>query len=291
LAFDTVDEAMLKEYFKELDVKSATIVRDSNGKSKGHGYIEFHKLDGLQKALQVHGMEFEGRILNADVAPDRRSHTDDKSRWGGSPSPSFGERNYPPASSAARRPGNFDNAPDDARPWRSTISKVVDSRPKLELKPRGTTPVDGTSGRQTKISLEDPFGGASDPEKLQKQAEERARRETEADQKRTAQLDKIKRERDEAASRAEAERNARLRTQRQQGVGDKIQEGNGNWRTGPSSKAGRGGYAAPVSKPGNIPAHIERPRPAPEQPSAKTNKKEEHATVNPFSVLGGEESI
>ena len=55
-------------------IKSSKIIRDRDDKPKGFGYVEFTTLDGLKKALEKDGAQFQGRNIRLSVADPRISN-------------------------------------------------------------------------------------------------------------------------------------------------------------------------------------------------------------------------
>ncbi|KAF2838144.1 RNA-binding domain-containing protein, partial [Patellaria atrata CBS 101060] len=72
LSFDAT-EGDIQDFFSGCDVTSVRIVEDKmERKPKGFGYVEFGNLDGLKKALELHGTQFQGRNVRISVADASR---------------------------------------------------------------------------------------------------------------------------------------------------------------------------------------------------------------------------
>lgn len=73
MAFDST-EGDVHDFFSGCEVTSVRIVEDKiDRKPKGFGYAEFATLDGLKKALELHGTQFQGRNIRISVAEPRKS--------------------------------------------------------------------------------------------------------------------------------------------------------------------------------------------------------------------------
>jgi len=66
----------IEEFFSACEVSNVRIVEDKSmfeeRRSKGFGYVEFHTLDGLKKALDLNGTQLKGRNIKISVADPRR---------------------------------------------------------------------------------------------------------------------------------------------------------------------------------------------------------------------------
>ena len=71
LSFDAT-EGDINDFFGECEVTNVRIVEDKlDRKPKGFGYVEFGSLDGLKKALELSGTQFQGRNIRVSVAEPR----------------------------------------------------------------------------------------------------------------------------------------------------------------------------------------------------------------------------
>jgi len=71
LSFDAT-EGDVQDFFTSCSVTSVRIVEDKlERKPKGFGYVEFGSLDGLKKALELNGQQFQGRNIRISVADPR----------------------------------------------------------------------------------------------------------------------------------------------------------------------------------------------------------------------------
>ena len=71
MSFDAT-EGDVQEFFSACSVTSVRIVEDKlERKPKGFGYAEFATLDGLKKALESNGSQFQGRNIKVSVAEPR----------------------------------------------------------------------------------------------------------------------------------------------------------------------------------------------------------------------------
>ncbi|KAF1971068.1 hypothetical protein BU23DRAFT_581830 [Bimuria novae-zelandiae CBS 107.79] len=83
LSFDAT-EGDINDFFAECEVTNVRIVEDKlERKPKGFGYVEFGSLDGLKKALDLSGVQFQGRNIRVSVAepPKDRPEMKDMSDW------------------------------------------------------------------------------------------------------------------------------------------------------------------------------------------------------------------
>jgi RNA recognition motif-containing protein len=71
LSFDAT-EGDISDFFAECEVTNVRIVEDKlERKPKGFGYVEFGSVDGLKKALDLSGTQFQGRNIRVSVAEPR----------------------------------------------------------------------------------------------------------------------------------------------------------------------------------------------------------------------------
>ncbi|KAF1994932.1 hypothetical protein P154DRAFT_446600 [Amniculicola lignicola CBS 123094] len=83
LSFDAT-EGDISDFFGDCAVTNVRIVEDKmDRKPKGFGYVEFGTLDGLKKALDLSGTQFQGRNIRVSVAepPKDREGSKDMSDW------------------------------------------------------------------------------------------------------------------------------------------------------------------------------------------------------------------
>ena len=72
MSFDST-EGDIQDLFADCDVTSVRIVEDRiDKKPKGFGYVEFGSLEGLKKALDFNGTQFQGRNIRVSVAEPRK---------------------------------------------------------------------------------------------------------------------------------------------------------------------------------------------------------------------------
>ncbi|KAF2733584.1 RNA-binding domain-containing protein [Polyplosphaeria fusca] len=157
LSFDAT-EGDIQDFFSGCEVTNVRIVEDKlDRKPKGFGYVEFGSLDGLKKALDLSGTQFQGRNIRVSVAEppkDRAEGSKDMSDWtrkgplpdlpgqGRRVSDRGGYRNFEAASDAGsergerRRPPPFesDGKPRDFGNWerRGPLSPVPQTGPPRE---------------------------------------------------------------------------------------------------------------------------------------------------------------
>jgi translation initiation factor 4B len=75
LPFDATN-GDVEDFFTECEVTNVRIVEDKlDHKPKGFGYVEFRSLDGLKKALELDGHQFNGRNIRISVAEPRKPST------------------------------------------------------------------------------------------------------------------------------------------------------------------------------------------------------------------------
>lgn len=73
MSFDAT-EGDITDFFAGCSVTHVRIVEDKmDRKPKGFGYVEFATLDGLKKALDSNGVQFQGRSIRVSVAEPRKS--------------------------------------------------------------------------------------------------------------------------------------------------------------------------------------------------------------------------
>ena len=71
LSFDAM-EGDVNDFFAGCEVTNVRIVEDKmDRKPKGFGYVEFGSVDGLKKALDLSGTQFQGRNIRVSVAEPR----------------------------------------------------------------------------------------------------------------------------------------------------------------------------------------------------------------------------
>ncbi|OAL46637.1 hypothetical protein IQ07DRAFT_658924 [Pyrenochaeta sp. DS3sAY3a] len=83
LSFDAT-EGDVTDFFAGCEVTNVRIVEDKlDRKPKGFGYVEFGSVDGLKKALDLSGTQFQGRNIRVSVAepPKDRPEARDISDW------------------------------------------------------------------------------------------------------------------------------------------------------------------------------------------------------------------
>lgn len=74
MSFDAT-EGDIQDFFTGCEVTSVRIVEDRvDRKPKGFAYVEFGSVDGLKKALDMSGTQFQGRNIRISVAEPRMSH-------------------------------------------------------------------------------------------------------------------------------------------------------------------------------------------------------------------------
>jgi translation initiation factor 4B len=72
MSFDAT-EGDIHDFFAECEVTNVRIVEDKlDRKPKGFGYVEFATVDGLKKALELSGTQFQGRNIRISVAEPRK---------------------------------------------------------------------------------------------------------------------------------------------------------------------------------------------------------------------------
>lgn len=72
MSFDAT-KGDVEDFFTGCEVESVRIVEDKlDMKPKGFGYAEFKTLEGLKKALDLSGSQFQGRNIRISVAEPRK---------------------------------------------------------------------------------------------------------------------------------------------------------------------------------------------------------------------------
>ena len=75
MSFDATEND-IHDFFSLCEVTNVRIVEDKiERKPKGFGYAEFATLDGLKKALDLNGTQFQGRNMRISVAEPRKFAT------------------------------------------------------------------------------------------------------------------------------------------------------------------------------------------------------------------------
>ncbi|KAJ2911341.1 hypothetical protein MD484_g9073, partial [Candolleomyces efflorescens] len=67
LGFD-ISEADIANHFSDFRINWVKIIKDTDDKPKGFGYVEFESLDGLKDALSKSGSNLAGRNIRVSVA-------------------------------------------------------------------------------------------------------------------------------------------------------------------------------------------------------------------------------
>ncbi|KAI9698640.1 MAG: hypothetical protein M1836_003749 [Candelina mexicana] len=76
LSFDAT-EGDIQDFFSGCAVTSVRIVEDKlERKPKGFGYVEYGTIDGLKKALELNGSQFQGRNIRVSVAEPQKDRPD-----------------------------------------------------------------------------------------------------------------------------------------------------------------------------------------------------------------------
>ncbi|KAI9816803.1 MAG: hypothetical protein M1827_001448 [Pycnora praestabilis] len=76
LSFDAT-EGDIQDFFSGCAVTSVRIVEDKlERKPKGFGYVEYGTIDGLKKALDLNGSQFQGRNIRVSVAEPQKDRPD-----------------------------------------------------------------------------------------------------------------------------------------------------------------------------------------------------------------------
>ncbi|MCJ1247780.1 hypothetical protein MMC30_004995 [Trapelia coarctata] len=121
MSFDAT-EGDIQDFFGGCSVTSVRIVEDKlDRKPKGFGYVEFATLEGLKKALEFNGTQFQGRNIRVSVAEPQKDRPDNRdfgdwTRKG--PLPDVPNQRKPSERFGSERSGdrfgarNFDNASD-----------------------------------------------------------------------------------------------------------------------------------------------------------------------------------
>lgn len=72
LSFEASEDD-ISNFFAQCDISNVRLVRDRIGdRPKGFGYVEFHTLDGLKKALELNNGYIAGRNVRISVADPRK---------------------------------------------------------------------------------------------------------------------------------------------------------------------------------------------------------------------------
>lgn len=73
MSFDAT-EGDVQDLFVDCQVTSVRIVEDKmDRKPKGFAYVEFRTVEGLKKALDLSGTQFQGRNIRISVAEPRKA--------------------------------------------------------------------------------------------------------------------------------------------------------------------------------------------------------------------------
>lgn len=72
LSFDAT-EGDIQDFFADCAVTNVRIIEDKmDRKPKGFAYVEYGTLEGLKKALEANGTQFQGRNIRVSVAEPRK---------------------------------------------------------------------------------------------------------------------------------------------------------------------------------------------------------------------------
>ncbi|KAL8859956.1 MAG: hypothetical protein Q9178_003504 [Gyalolechia marmorata] len=113
MSFDAT-EGDVQDFFADCEVTSVRIVEDKmDRKPKGFGYAEFRTVEGLKKALDLSGTQFQGRNIRISVAEPQKDRPDarefnDWTRKG--PLPDLPNQRRMPDRGGFGAPRSFDNS-------------------------------------------------------------------------------------------------------------------------------------------------------------------------------------
>lgn len=153
---DTV-QGDIDDLFKGLKIIDTHMVRDRDSDEfKGYAYVEFHSKNDLIEALEMDGRDYLGRPLRIDVADVQRGNKGGRGGRGGGGNQRFkddsGSRgdytshrgNYDRSSRGQySNRGNYRRAPPPSSESEVIAHSLPNSgRPRLQLKPRTTDPVE-----------------------------------------------------------------------------------------------------------------------------------------------------
>lgn len=72
LSYDATSETVT-EFFEGCDLTSVRIIEDRiENRPKGFAYAEFKDVEGLKRALELDGEQFQGRNIRVKIADPRR---------------------------------------------------------------------------------------------------------------------------------------------------------------------------------------------------------------------------
>ncbi|VDD93352.1 unnamed protein product [Enterobius vermicularis] len=146
----------IDDIFKELKIMDTHMVRDRDSdRFKGYAYVEFNSKNDLAEALKLDGLDYCGRPLRIDVADSQRGRGGGRGgRGGGQPGQRFRDDSGNRGDFSSHK-GGFDrqqrnqfNSRSGHRrgplPEQEVIAHAPPSsgRPRLQLKPRTTDPVE-----------------------------------------------------------------------------------------------------------------------------------------------------
>lgn len=156
LPLDSV-QGDIDELFKELKIMDTHMVRDrESDRFKGYAYVEFNSRNDLAEALKLDGADYLGRPLRIDVADSQRGSRGGRSGRGGGPggqrfrddSGNRGDYSSHRGGYDRQQRGQYSNRGGHRRGPTAADSEVIahappsSGRPRLQLKPRTTDPVE-----------------------------------------------------------------------------------------------------------------------------------------------------
>ena len=82
LSYNSTEDSV-KSFFEECgEIKEVKIMTESDGKSRGFGFVEFEQEDSARKATGLTGQELDGRRLRIEIAGGKKSSGRDGFRGG-----------------------------------------------------------------------------------------------------------------------------------------------------------------------------------------------------------------
>jgi cold-inducible RNA-binding protein len=74
LSYGTTEDGLRTHFARFGEIKEVLIIMDrETGRSKGFGFITFDQQNDAQNALELNGVELDGRTLKVNVAKEKRA--------------------------------------------------------------------------------------------------------------------------------------------------------------------------------------------------------------------------
>uniref|UniRef100_A0AAV1UDH3 RRM domain-containing protein n=1 Tax=Peronospora matthiolae TaxID=2874970 RepID=A0AAV1UDH3_9STRA len=271
----------LAEFIGVDGIKDIRLPRDYDNRSKGIAFVEFDDKEKLVKALELDGVDCDGRRVKMDVVLESDRKSRDKGR--------FEKRSDQSSTDRSRRRSEGNIAPQE--------------RPRLSLLPRTTSSGQKDSGehkpnifgeakpRDESAYLERKKALDLEREMKAKEAKEKAKEAKEAKEATEAKEAKAKVDAEVAVSARKSSRDDGSRRGRGRGRGDRRPVDGGRGRGASVKENVDGGRGRGASVKENVPARKSEVRPKRVEPvKIKILEPAPAKTANPFGILNDSDS-